>query len=124
MTPLKTEGKEPVKQEKVKEEKKREEVQGGEGSGEEQKEKMEGDILGKRRSRRLEESDKDSDEDDQEEEDDDDDDSEKSRLRDRYIINQLLITKALLKQQAGIYALYNHQNSTLFLNWIWKGPCF
>ncbi|MCJ8736796.1 hypothetical protein PDJAM_G00016590 [Pangasius djambal] len=83
VTPLKMEGKEPVKQEKVKEEKKREEVR-GEGSGEEQKEKTEGDNSGKRRSRRLEESDKDSDEEDQEEDDDDDDDDgEKSRLRER-----------------------------------------
>ncbi|KAF7704489.1 AT-rich interactive domain-containing protein 4A isoform X1 [Silurus meridionalis] len=91
VTPLKMEGKEPVKQEKVKEEKKHEEVQGGEGSGEEQKEKTEGDHPGKRRSRRLEDSDKDSDEEDREEEDDDDDDdgddddgdSEKYRLRER-----------------------------------------
>ncbi|XP_060735592.1 AT-rich interactive domain-containing protein 4A isoform X1 [Tachysurus vachellii] len=84
--PMKMEGKEPVKQEKVKEEKKREEVRGGgEGSGEEQKEKREGDLLGKRRSRRLEESDKDSDEEDQEEDDeeDEDDDDDRHRLRER-----------------------------------------
>ncbi|TSO25175.1 AT-rich interactive domain-containing protein 4A [Bagarius yarrelli] len=87
-TPLKIEGKEPVKQEKLKEEKKREEVRGGgECSGEEQKDRREGEQIssGKRRSRRLEESDKDSDEEDPEEEDDDDedDDSEKPRLRER-----------------------------------------
>uniref|UniRef100_A0AAR2KBF5 ARID domain-containing protein n=1 Tax=Pygocentrus nattereri TaxID=42514 RepID=A0AAR2KBF5_PYGNA len=83
VAPGKTEGKEAVKQEKLKEEKKKEEVRGGEGSGEEQKEKPEVDNPGKRRSRRLEESDKDSEEEDREEEEDEEDEGERSRLRER-----------------------------------------
>ncbi|KAK3537798.1 hypothetical protein QTP70_018925, partial [Hemibagrus guttatus] len=97
VTPLKVEGKEPIKQEKVKEEKKREEVRGGgggggEGSGEEQKEKREGDHLGKRRSRRLEESDKSSDEEDQEDEEDEDDDCEKHRFRESVQFSYVFVT--------------------------------
>uniref|UniRef100_A0A3B4BSA5 ARID domain-containing protein n=1 Tax=Pygocentrus nattereri TaxID=42514 RepID=A0A3B4BSA5_PYGNA len=85
VAPGKTEGKEAVKQEKLKEEKKKEEVRGGEGSGEEQKEKPEVDNPGKRRSRRLEESDKDSEEEDREEEEDEEDEGERSRLRERIL---------------------------------------
>uniref|UniRef100_A0A673MFN7 AT-rich interactive domain-containing protein 4A-like n=1 Tax=Sinocyclocheilus rhinocerous TaxID=307959 RepID=A0A673MFN7_9TELE len=51
VTPVKVEAKEPVKQENPKEEKKKEETQGeGETSGEEQKEKSDGETPGKRRS--------------------------------------------------------------------------
>lgn len=79
-TPVKVEM-EPLKQEKIKEEKKKEDTQSvGENSGEEPKEKSDGEIPGKRRSRRHEESDKDSEEDDDdnddEEQDDDDEDDE------------------------------------------------
>uniref|UniRef100_A0A4W4GY33 ARID domain-containing protein n=1 Tax=Electrophorus electricus TaxID=8005 RepID=A0A4W4GY33_ELEEL len=78
VTPVKTEVKEPVRQERVKEE-----ARGGEGSGEEQKEKLDGDHPGKRRSRRPEESDKDSEEEELEEEEDEEEESERPRLRER-----------------------------------------
>ncbi|KAI2654174.1 AT-rich interactive domain-containing protein 4A [Labeo rohita] len=87
VTPVKVEAKEPVKQEKPKEEKKKEETRGqtsgGENSGEEQKEKSDGETPGKRRSRRLEESDKDTDDEEQDDDEDEEDDGERSRLRDR-----------------------------------------
>uniref|UniRef100_A0A673MCQ3 AT-rich interactive domain-containing protein 4A-like n=1 Tax=Sinocyclocheilus rhinocerous TaxID=307959 RepID=A0A673MCQ3_9TELE len=84
VTPVKVEAKEPVKQENPKEEKKKEETQGeGETSGEEQKEKSDGETPGKRRSCHLEESDKDTDDEEQEDDEDEEDDGERSRLRDR-----------------------------------------
>ncbi|KAL1257565.1 hypothetical protein QQF64_010809 [Cirrhinus molitorella] len=84
VTPVKVEAKEPVKQEKPKEEKKKEETRSGEeNSEEEQKEKSDGETPGKRRSRRLEESDRDSDDEEQEDDEDEEDDGERSRLRDR-----------------------------------------
>ncbi|XP_062863255.1 AT-rich interactive domain-containing protein 4A [Trichomycterus rosablanca] len=82
VTPSRAEVKESVKPEKVKEENKGEEPLVAEVVEEEQKEKTEDHFI-KRRSRRLEESDKDSDEEDQEEEDDDDEESEKSRFKER-----------------------------------------
>uniref|UniRef100_A0A9J8AQ58 AT-rich interactive domain 4A n=1 Tax=Cyprinus carpio carpio TaxID=630221 RepID=A0A9J8AQ58_CYPCA len=75
--------KEPVKQEKPKEEKKKEEMRPeGENSGEEQK-KSDGETPGKRRSHRLEESDKDTDDEEQEDDEDEEEDGERPRLRDR-----------------------------------------
>lgn len=81
LTPVKVEGRDPLK---VKEEKKKEETpKGGEGSGEEPKEKADGEYPGKRRSRRLEESDKESDDEDLEDDEDEDDDVERPALVDR-----------------------------------------
>uniref|UniRef100_A0A8C1GNF4 AT rich interactive domain 4A (RBP1-like) n=1 Tax=Cyprinus carpio TaxID=7962 RepID=A0A8C1GNF4_CYPCA len=83
VTPVKVEAKEPVKQEKPKEEKKKEEMRPeGENSGEEQK-KSDGETPGKRRSHRLEESDKDTDDEEQEDDEDEEEDGERPRLRDR-----------------------------------------
>uniref|UniRef100_A0A673MDQ7 AT-rich interactive domain-containing protein 4A-like n=1 Tax=Sinocyclocheilus rhinocerous TaxID=307959 RepID=A0A673MDQ7_9TELE len=69
----------------LQEEKKKEETQGeGETSGEEQKEKSDGETPGKRRSCHLEESDKDTDDEEQEDdEDEEDDESNHSCLLDR-----------------------------------------
>ncbi|XP_067224160.1 AT-rich interactive domain-containing protein 4A [Chanodichthys erythropterus] len=84
VTPVKVEMRESVKQEKLKEEKKKEETRvEGENIGEEQKEKSDGETPGKRRSRRLDESDKDTDDEEQEDDDDEEEDGERSRLRDR-----------------------------------------
>ncbi|KAG1973199.1 AT-rich interactive domain-containing protein 4A [Pimephales promelas] len=83
LTPVKVEVREPVKQEKSKEEKKEEIQVGGENSGEEQKEKSDGETPGKRRSHRLDESDKDTDDEEQEDDEDEEEDGERSRLRDR-----------------------------------------
>lgn len=86
VTPVKVEMRESVKQEKLKEEKKKEETRvEGENIGEEQKEKSDGETPGKRRSRRLDESDKDTDDEEQEDDDDEEEDGERSRLRDRYV---------------------------------------
>ncbi|KAK7152684.1 hypothetical protein R3I93_010794 [Phoxinus phoxinus] len=82
LTPVKVEVREPVKQEKSKEEKREETQVGGETSGEEQKEKSDGETPPKRRSHRLDESDKDTD-DEEQEDDEDEEDGERSRLRDR-----------------------------------------
>uniref|UniRef100_A0A9J7ZU14 AT-rich interactive domain 4A n=1 Tax=Cyprinus carpio carpio TaxID=630221 RepID=A0A9J7ZU14_CYPCA len=77
VTPVKVEAKEPVKQEKPKEEKKKEEMRPeGENSGEEQK-KSDGETPGKRRSHRLEESDKDTDDEEQEDDEDEEEDDER-----------------------------------------------
>uniref|UniRef100_A0AAR2IQ43 ARID domain-containing protein n=1 Tax=Pygocentrus nattereri TaxID=42514 RepID=A0AAR2IQ43_PYGNA len=100
VAPGKTEGKEAVKQEKLKEEKKKEEVRGGEGSGEEQKEKPEVDNPGKRRSRRLEESDKDSEEEDREEEEDEEDEDERED-EDRYEDSEHSVTGTKVKVKYG-----------------------
>uniref|UniRef100_A0A8C0YCA1 AT-rich interactive domain 4A n=1 Tax=Cyprinus carpio carpio TaxID=630221 RepID=A0A8C0YCA1_CYPCA len=54
----------------------------GENSGEEQK-KSDGETPGKRRSHRLEESDKDTDDEEQEDDEDEEEDGERPRLRDR-----------------------------------------
>lgn len=81
MPPVKVEGRDSLKQEKVKEET----PKGGEASGEESKEKADEEDPGKRRSRRLEDSDRETDDEELEDDDDEDeeDDGERSRLRDR-----------------------------------------
>ncbi|XP_052009304.1 AT-rich interactive domain-containing protein 4A-like [Xyrauchen texanus] len=77
LTPVKVEGRD------LKEEKKKEEAQGtGEYSGEELKEKADGENSWKCRSRRLEESD-DDDDDEPEDDENEDEDGERPKLRDR-----------------------------------------
>ncbi|XP_052001402.1 AT-rich interactive domain-containing protein 4A-like isoform X2 [Xyrauchen texanus] len=84
VTPVKIEVRESAKPETSQEEERKEETQGaGECSGEELKEKSDGENFWKCRSHHLEESDKDSDDEEQEDDENEEEDGERSRLRDR-----------------------------------------